>query len=201
MKLSILVGFTLAAVASAFAPLQQQRTSSVRLNAWISEQVGILAPVNFFDPLGLSKNKSDDVMKHYRESELKHCRVAMAACLGWYVTAGGIHPAFNSELSTDPLQALKELPLLGWMQIFFACGAVEYLAEKIKERPGYQPGDLLGSAYWVDNSDEGWVDYQNKELTNGRLAMLAFFGVLYQDLTFGDYGDEIFKGLVKTFPH
>ena len=197
MKLPLLTGFALAATTTAFAPVQQQRSSSVRLNAWINEKVGIVAPTNFFDPLGLSKNKSDQVMKHYRESELKHGRVAMAACLGWYLTAGGVHPAFDSKLSSDPIEAMTQLPLLGWMQIVFACGAVEWLAEKIKERPGYEPGDLLGSAYWVDNSDAGWVDYQNKELTNGRLAMLAFMGIFVQDLYFHDYGDEIFKGLVK----
>jgi hypothetical protein len=197
MKLPLVIASTLVIAASAFAPVQQQRSSSVRLNAWISEQVGIVAPTNFFDPLGLSKNKSDAVMIHHRESELKHGRVAMAACLGWYLTAGGVHPAFNSELSSDPIKAMVELPLVGWMQIVFTCGAVEWLAEKIKERPGYEPGDLLGAAYWVDNSDAGWVDYQNKELTNGRLAMLAFMGIFVQDLYFGDYGDEIFKSLVK----
>lgn len=155
MKLPLLTGFALAATTTAFAPVQQQRSSSVRLNAWINEKVGIVAPTNFFDPLGLSKNKSDQVMKHYRESELKHGRVAMAACLGWYLTAGGVHPAFDSKLSSDPIEAMTQLPLLGWMQIVFACGAVEWLAEKIKERPGYEPGDLPGSAYWVDNSDAG----------------------------------------------
>ena len=26
---------------------------------------------------------------------------------------------------------------------------------------GYKAGDVLGAAYWVDDSDGGWVDYQN----------------------------------------
>jgi hypothetical protein len=67
------------------------------------------------------------------------------------------------------------------------------LAEKIKARPGYVPGDILGASYWVDNSDEGWVAYQNKEITNGRLAMLAFAGIWTQDVLYGNYGDLIFK--------
>jgi hypothetical protein len=181
----------------AFAPSTQTRSAGSALSAWVDDTVvGITPPVGFFDPLGLSKGQSDKVMKYYRESELKHGRIAMAACLGWYITAGGTHPAFDSSLSSDPLKAMQELPLLGWFQIFVVCGAVEWLAEKIKERPGYQPGDLLGASYWVDNSDEGWVDYQNKELNNGRLAMLAFMGMYTQDLFYGDYGDEIFKGLV-----
>ena len=134
--------------------------------------------------MGFSKGKSDEVMAYYRESELKHGRVAMAACLGWYITAAGVHPAFNSELPSDPLAAAKEWPVIGWLQFVLGCGAAEWLAEKIKERPGYNPGDLLGAAYWVDNSDEGWVDYQNKELTNGRLAMLAFIGIFSKFVVF-----------------
>ena len=150
--------------AAAFAPVSQTASKSA-LSAWKDETVvGITAPVGFFDPMGLSDGKPDNVMTYYREAELKHGRVAMAACLGWYITASGVHPAFNSELSSDPLKAAAELPAVGWLQFVLGCGAVEWLTEKIKARPGYVPGDLLGAAYWVDNSDEGWVSYQNKEI-------------------------------------
>jgi hypothetical protein len=117
----------------------------------------------------------------------------MAACLGWFITAGGTHPAFDGKLSSDPLEAAKELPFVAWLQFILGCGAIEWLGEKIKERPGYVPGDILGASYWVDNSDQGWVDYQNKEINNGRLAMLAFLGILTQDILYGNYGDMIFK--------
>ena len=133
--------------------------------------------MGYFDPLGLSSGKSDDVMSLYREAELKHGRVAMAACLGWYLNAGGVHPAFNSALSNDPLKAAQELPAVGWVQFVLGCGAIEWLAQQIKQRPGYVAGDVFGASYWVDDSDEGWVDYQNKEINNGRLAMVAFMGI------------------------
>jgi light-harvesting complex I chlorophyll a/b binding protein 4 len=159
-------------------------------------------------------------MAHYREAELKNGRVAMAACLGWYITSAGVHPAFNSALSSDPLQAAKELPFVGWLQFILGCGAIEWMAEQIKKRPGYVPGDVFGASYWVDDSDEGWVDYQNKELSNGRLAMVAIMGIIgklcswmgilswsllsysyrlflltfpVQDIQYGNYGDQIFK--------
>jgi len=178
---------------AAFAPVQQQ-TKTTQLDAWKDETViGITAPMGYFDPLGLSKGKSDEIMNAYREAELKHGRVAMAACLGWYLNAAGVHPAFNSSLSNNPLEAAKQLPAVGWVQFVLGCGAIEWLAEKIKDRPGYVPGDLLGAAYWVDNSDEGWVSYQNKEINNGRLAMVAFIGILTQDIYFGNYGDMIFR--------
>lgn len=193
MKLtSIIAGSALISSASAFAPTSQTASRSSALNAWKDDALGVIPPVGFFDPLGFSKNKPDEIMNHYREAELKHGRVAMAACLGWYITAAGVHPAFNSSLSSDPLEAAKQLPTVGWLQFVFGCGAIEWLAQQIKARPGYQAGDLLGAAYWVDNSDEGWVDYQNKELSNGRLAMVAIMGIITQDLYFGNYGDQIF---------
>ena len=182
---------TIIGSAAAFAPVQQKTTSSTSLNSW--KDVGVTAPVGFFDPLGFSAGKSEEVMNYYRESELKHGRVAMAACLGWFITAGGVHPAFNSSLSSDPLEAARQLPFVGWLQFILGCGAVEWLNEKMKEKPDYVPGDLLGSSYWLDNSDESWVSYQNKELNNGRLAMLAIAGMYTQDVMFGNYGDMIFK--------
>lgn len=106
---------------AAFAPTKTT-TQSTQLNAWINDQVGITPPVGFFDPLGLSSGKDEATMKYYREAELKHGRVAMAACLGWYLNAGGVHPAFNSELSNDPLKAMVELPLVGWLQFVLGCG-------------------------------------------------------------------------------
>jgi len=179
---------------AAFAPSQQQSQTKTALSVWKDENViGITAPMGYFDPIGLSRNKDETTMNAYREAELKHGRVAMAACLGWYLNAAGVHPAFNSSLSNNPLEAAKQLPAVGWIQFVLGCGAIEWLAEKIKDRPGYVPGDILGAAYWVDNSDEGWVDYQNKEINNGRLAMVAFMGILSQAIYSGNYGDMIFK--------
>jgi len=192
MKIATL--FALFGSAAAFAPAQQAKTSSTSLSAWKDDTVvGIAPPVGFFDPLGFSNGQSDETMAYYRESELKHGRVCMAACLGWYITAGGTHPAFDSSLSSDPLEAARQLPFVGWLQFILGCGAVEWLTEQIKKQPGYVPGDVLGASNWVDNSDEGWVDYQNKELNNGRLAMVAFAGIYTQDVLFGNYGDMIFN--------
>lgn len=193
-KTHLSLSYSLSPICSAaFAPATQTRSGSA-LSAWKEETiVGLTAPMGFFDPLGFSTGKTDATMMLYREAELKHGRVAMAACLGWYITAAGVHPAFNSQLSSNPLEAAKELAPVGWLQFVLGCGAIEWLAQQISKRPGYVAGDLLGASYWVDDSDEGWVDYQNKEINNGRLAMVAFMGIFVQDLYYGDYGDEIFK--------
>ncbi|GMI28209.1 hypothetical protein TeGR_g5337 [Tetraparma gracilis] len=88
---------------------------------------------------------------------------------------------------------MSELPLVGWLQFVLGCGAVEWAGQQIMRREGYKAGDLLGASYWVDDSDEGWRDYQTKELQNGRLAMLAIAGIAVQDLVKpGTYGDAVF---------
>mmetsp|Transcript_12493 Transcript_12493/g.23443 ORF Transcript_12493/g.23443 Transcript_12493/m.23443 type:complete len:139 (-) Transcript_12493:5-421(-) len=136
MKTAAIIS-SLVASASAFAPVSQTNVrSSTSIQAWKDENIiGITAPAGFFDPLGLSSGKSDEVMNLYREAELKHGRVAMAACLGWYITAAGVHPAFNSSLSSDPLEAAKQLPVVGWLQFVLGCGAIEWLFQQIKGPP------------------------------------------------------------------
>mmetsp|Transcript_28500 Transcript_28500/g.43032 ORF Transcript_28500/g.43032 Transcript_28500/m.43032 type:complete len:201 (+) Transcript_28500:70-672(+) len=200
MKTAAILLSTLS-VASAFAP-SQNAASSCALNAAVPRETVLSEPDTtefgkIWDPLGLAEMGSDETIAWFRHSEVKHGRVAMAACLGWYLNAGGVHPAFNSALSNDPLKAMVELPAVGWVQFVLGCGAIEWLGQQIKERPGYNPGDLLGAAYWVDNSDEGWVQYQNKELNNGRLAMLAITGMIYQDVFTGEYGDMMYRQLVR----
>ena len=43
---------------------------------------GVLAPTGYFDPLGVTRSISDETFQKYRESELKHGRVAMLAAIG-----------------------------------------------------------------------------------------------------------------------
>jgi len=41
------------------------------------------------------------------------------------------------------------------------------------------------------------VVLENKELNNGRLAMLAITGMIYQDTFTGEYGDMMYRQLVR----
>lgn len=177
--------------------------------------VGATAPLNGFDPLGFSKDKPEAQLNRLRECELKHCRVAMAAMLG-IVVQPVVHPLAKSCHITkvgDPFAAGLELPFAGKCQILAFCAGVEcvavvpetalshrprFLNYKLKEGPKYKPGDVLGAAYFLeDEENEFWVSYQEKELNNGRLAMMGFMGYVAQYALYGTYEDLLFKPWLK----
>merc|ERR1711904_60835 len=49
------------------------------------EELGVQLPVGFWDPMGLSKDGDMATFKRRRETEIKHGRVSMYACIG-YIT-------------------------------------------------------------------------------------------------------------------
>merc|ERR1712217_298969 len=47
-------------------------------------ELGVQAPLGFWDPLGLSKDGDVPTFKRRRATEIKHGRVSMLAFLGWF---------------------------------------------------------------------------------------------------------------------
>ena len=58
------------------------------LRAFESE-LGVQAPLGYFDPMGLSKDGDVETFRRRRECELKNGRVAMFATIGYMVPATG----------------------------------------------------------------------------------------------------------------
>ncbi len=141
--------------------------------------IGSSAPLGFFDPLGFSSKADAATLAKYRESELKHGRVAMLAVLG-YLSAERWHPLYDGKLGVDgnPLKAWAELPAEAGVQIVAFCGLIEYtFASVAKANKDYTPGDFYGIGGRIrDKNDPSWVDFQTRELNNGRLAMFAILG-------------------------
>ena len=194
----------------ALAPVTCFVGKSVRLSSPARESsrtvvtaalVGVTKPMGYFDPLQLSKGKSEADMNQLREYELKHGRVAMAAVFG-IIVEPRFHPLADSchvAHPTDPILAGVELNFAGKAQILGFCAGVEALTYYIKKGDNYKPGDLLGAAYYVaDEEDELWINYQEKELNNGRLAMMAFAGFVTQYLLYGNTDDMLFKPMLKA---
>jgi len=114
-----------------------------------------------------------------REAELKHSRLAMVS-----VVAFPILEHYSSGLGIDAFQQLPDLAQLGAVQLMFLSeftsmnrGWRNPLEAPFTLNDKYQPGDL-GFGLW--NSTMG--DMMDKELNNGRLAMIAMLGMMVQEL-------------------
>mmetsp|Transcript_26488 Transcript_26488/g.89131 ORF Transcript_26488/g.89131 Transcript_26488/m.89131 type:complete len:192 (+) Transcript_26488:957-1532(+) len=180
----------LAPAAALVAPAAQSRRVQTITHAF----VGATSPMGYFDPLQFSKDKSDETISKYREHELKHGRVAMLSMAGIFVEPW-FHPLATSchiTSVTNPIQAGIELPFAGKAQILGYCAVVELLANYVKKAPGYKAGDLLGASYYTDENNPLWISYQEKELNNGRLAMMAFAGFVAQYFITGNVNDALF---------
>jgi hypothetical protein len=143
---------------------------------------GDIGPVGYFDPANIAGSLSEKDLKYVREAELHHGRVAMMAFLG----------LVGLDLVQDKI-AIEFLYDLTWEQQFpfwFGVGCYEFsrmgagwknpFVEKgayFKLEDGYQPGNVLKLP------KEMYSDVRlNRELSNGRLAMLGTLGYIAEEL-------------------
>ena len=75
---------------------------------------GSTAPIKKFDPLGYATIGSEETLRWFRASELKHSRIAMLATTGYIVQAAGIHfpGMLSKDVSFESLSTMK--PLDAW---------------------------------------------------------------------------------------
>merc|ERR1719220_3269147 len=156
-------------------------------------ELGVQAPVGFWNPLGFASDGDVEVFKRRRAIELKHGRVSMIACLG-YITPeyvrfpGFLSPSQGISFDDVPngLSAFSKVPGVGWAQIFLFCGFVDFAlfrADPARDPGDFQKAGILG----VPNASGPMTDSEarkrklNVELANGRLAMMAIIGMFYQD--------------------
>merc|ERR1712115_762173 len=171
---------------------------------------GSLQPLGEFDPLGFTKDLSVQEIKRYREAEVTHGRVAMLATLG-YIVAEKFHPFFGGEI-TGPAnshlgQVQEKAPfffaflvssiatwellraIVGWERPVDAIQKNESVEGKTwlsKLNDDYYPGDIGFDPLGLKPSDASeFAEMQTKELSNGRLAMLASIGMIVQEQVTG----------------
>ena len=170
--------------------------------AFAEKMPGVTAPFGLFDPAGCVDEASGEEIMLYREAELAHGRVAMMAAAG-FVIQENFHPIFSYP-AMDALPVIRQLDevlksemgqLAGvtllmaiWFSEFYRArtGWVEPDVAMRTLRDGYLPGDLGFDPMGLKPTDEaGFLAMQNKELNNGRLAMLAVAGMTAQELVTG----------------
>ena len=183
------IAFALALLGSASAFTPSFNTRSTALKMSIDGMPGSTAPLKNFDPLGLATVGSDETLAWFRAAELKHSRVAMLATTGYIVQASGIHfpgmlssdISFESLSSMKPFDAWAAVPDAGKAQIL----ATIFIAELATESKPvhYTKGGPLPTIVFppidFSNVDAATLKTkQDRELNNGRLAMIAIMSFI-----------------------
>jgi len=157
--------------------------------------------LGYFDPLGFSTDISGGKLLFYREVELKHGRVAMLASVGILV-GEHFHPLFGGDIDVPAYLAFQQTPLeTFWPAVVAAIAIPEIFSvfkfenpaeqnpltgEYWKMKDDHEPGDLGFDPLGLKPKDPKELkEMQNKELNNGRLAMIAAAGMIAQELATG----------------
>ena len=74
------------------------------------------------------------------------------------------------------MKAFNEVPPLGFVQIIAFAGLLEYTFQSASKADNYKAGDYFGINNRINPNDPSWLDFQTRELNNGRLAMFAILG-------------------------
>eukprot|EP00587_Corethron_hystrix_P013237 CAMPEP_0113305652 /NCGR_PEP_ID=MMETSP0010_2-20120614/5198_1 /TAXON_ID=216773 ORGANISM="Corethron hystrix, Strain 308" /NCGR_SAMPLE_ID=MMETSP0010_2 /ASSEMBLY_ACC=CAM_ASM_000155 /LENGTH=196 /DNA_ID=CAMNT_0000160123 /DNA_START=59 /DNA_END=649 /DNA_ORIENTATION=+ /assembly_acc=CAM_ASM_000155 len=172
MKLAILS--LIAGTAAAFAPSASVGRCETKVAAFENE-LGVINPTGFWDPCGLTENIDQATFDQYRTAELKHGRVAMLCTIGYIVPEfyrfpGVIASGVSFADIPNGVAAIDAIPPLGWFQMVFFIGAVDYwgfLGDFEVGKPKLSPEKLAKA--------------QLQELQHGRLAMLATMELLRHD--------------------
>ena len=172
---------------------------------------GAVAPLGDFDPLGLSKDLPLQEIKRFREAEVTHGRVGMLAVLG-YLVAEKFHPFFGGQVSGPANSHLGQVQEIA--PFFFSFLAVSIAVAELfrsvygwefpidalrkntdvegrtwlaKLNDDYYPGDIGFDPFGLKPEDPAeFAELQTKELQNGRLAMIASFGMIAQEQVTGE---------------
>jgi len=147
-----------------------------------------------FDPLNFSSNMN--TLNWYRESELKHGRLAMLATVGWVISEL-THNSLASTFGVDSIVGsndqvpsvlnggLEKVNPLFWLEVVCVAAVLEFVA--IEKGDNREPGNFSFDPFQLSGrSMEEKFYVQESEIFNGRLAMLAITGFAIQEYTTHD---------------
>jgi len=151
-----------------------------------------------FDPLYFSDFLD---IKFLREAELKHGRICMLASTGYMAQEFFSLPSYPGY-SSNPIEAFSSVPSEGLLQIVVAVSYLEVVSNKGKFsmsnmfEGGRAPGDLGFDPLKFGDNPATRARLELAELKNGRLAMLAFSGMIHQTFV---TGKPLFASLGEIF--
>lgn len=103
-----------------------------------------------------------------------------------YRLPGEITPGLKFADVPNGLAALKVIPGSFWVALFLSIGCVNFL--------NYEKNSSFTEWQTMDMDDETLAVRKQNEISNGRLAMLAFMELLRHDITM-DAGEPMITGL------
>jgi len=198
MMFSPLTAFRPAVDAPVVGMVAASGDSKAKANEFCYGLPGAIAPMGQFDPANLLEGKSKNEVFKFREAELTHGRVGMLASAGFLVQEF-FHPLFSGD-NGPAIEQIPQLPPALWFGMTLGIGICETLriqkgwanpyegkdisGELLKE--DYYPGDLAWDPLGLAPEDPAeYKLMQERELSHGRLAMLAAAGFLAQEAVTG----------------
>eukprot|EP00438_Fugacium_kawagutii_P011193 Skav223469 [mRNA] locus=scaffold2550:57281:65735:+ [translate_table: standard] len=134
------------------SPVDQVGASKASITALqaFEQELGVQAPLGYWDPAGLAKDGNVEAFKRRRSVELKHGRIAMLATMG-YITPeiagkfpGYLSPSAGLKFADVPngLAAISKVPAGGWTQILLYMGWCEVSRGPGSDIASGNPGDF-----------------------------------------------------------
>merc|ERR1712187_252558 len=192
------------AAAETVAKVEKSVTEKVREIA--EGMPGATAPLGFWDPVGFSTWASLGTLLFQREAELKHGRIGMIAFLG-IVMGEKVAPLLGAPSNVPAVYQLKDTPMQNfWLAVLLAISLPELTkkeysdskvkkngwwvideADKVEIPAGVIPGDYgFDPLGLMPKNDRDLLQMQNKELNNGRMAMLAAIAIIATEISTGE---------------
>jgi len=170
--------------------------AAVAKGPWSPEtELGAIPPLGFWDPCGFCDGIDEVEFRRLRSAEIKHGRVCMYATIGymWPFYAklpGELSPSLGLRFEDIPvgLKGAMSVPAAGWIQIFLLVALCEFgigPMQEWKTGPGGDKGKGFLGLFGPITDPAKKERSLTAEISNGRLAMLAFTGMCVQETAFG----------------
>jgi hypothetical protein len=163
-------------------------SSAVYASSSYKSDFGAIAPLGFFDPLGLADDADPTNFARLREVEIRHGRCAMLAVVGWLTTAAGVRlpgmegVGYGFKALTDLENVAPEVRGV----IPLTLGTVFFLTFCMQDLTGDSefPGDYRNNFidFGWDKQSESWKKSKRTiELQQGRAAQMGILGIMVHE--------------------
>lgn len=183
---------SLIASAAAFAPAQHSARTSVATNmaeaSPFANELGAQAPLGFFDPMGIVKDKDQAEFDRLRYLEIKHGRIAMMAIVGNLVTEAGVRFPDCADVPSG-FAAFAALPPIWLVWMVGSMAAAEIFMRDVTGEPIWDGKSEFVGDFRNGYIDFGWAKLDEKtklrkraiELNQGRAAQMGILALMVHE--------------------